>query len=167
MDKSQDEMISELYRQMLNPLYSYAKAILQSPGLAEEAVQKTFMIACQKPESLLSSESPRGWLVLTLKNVIRNQQRSKARLSKHILQNDENSALIFENEAATYDDYTAVEYSDIVSPQDYAMLRKYVFDKCSMLDISKEYGLSLDATRKRIQRARNKLKINEEKIQKL
>ena len=167
MDKSQDEMISELYRQMLNPLYSYAKAILQNPGLAEEAVQETFMIACQKPESLLSSESPRGWLVLTLKNVIRNQQRSKARLSKHILQNDENSALIFENEAATYDDYTAVEYSDIVSPQDYAMLRKYVFDKCSMLDISKEYGLSLDATRKRIQRARNKLKINEEKIQKL
>ncbi len=167
MDKSQDEMISELYRQMLNPLLAYARAILQSPGLAEEAVQETFMIACKKPESLLSSESPKGWLVLTLKNVIRNQQRSKARLSKHILQNDENSALIFENETATYDDYTAVEYSDIVSPQDFAMLRKYVFDKCSMLDISKEYGISLEATRKRMQRARNKLKINEEKIQKI
>lgn len=167
MDKSQDEMITELYRQMLNPLLAYARAILQSPGLAEEAVQETFMIACQKPESLLSSESPRGWLVLTLKNVIRNQQRTKAKLSKRIIQNDENRALIFENEAATYDDYTAVEYSDVVSPQDFAMLRMYVFDKCSMLDISKKYGISLDATRKRIQRARKKLKISEEKIQKI
>lgn len=167
MDKSQEEMISELYRQMLNPLFAYANAILQSRGLAEEAVQETFMIACQKPDSLLSSESPKGWLVVTLKNVIRNQQRIKARLSKRVIQNDEYRALIFENEAATYDDYTAVEYSDIVSPQDFAMLRRYVFDKCSMLDISKEYGLSLDATRKRIQRARNKLKLNEEKIQKL
>lgn len=38
VDKSQDEMISELYRQMLNPLFSYAKAIMHNPGLAEEAV---------------------------------------------------------------------------------------------------------------------------------
>ena len=167
LDRYQEEKISELYMQMLNPLLIYAKTVLQSAGLAEEAVQETFMIACQKPESLLASQNPKGWLVLTLKNVIRNQQRTKARLSKHIMDNAEYRDLVFENECATYDDYTSIEYSDMVSPQDFAMLRMYVFDKYSMLEISKEFGISVDAARKRIQRACKKLRVCEEKVQKI
>ncbi len=167
MDKNLDDQISVLYRQMHDFLYFKALSSLQNHGLAEEAVQETFMIACQKPEQLLTSKNPQGWLVETLKNVIRNQARAKARLSRYILENDENRALVFGEESSTFDDYTSIEYSDIVSPIDFKMLRMYVFDRCSMLEISQKFGLSLDATRKRIQRARAKLKANEEKIRKI
>lgn len=167
MDKHMDEQISALYTEMYASMYSYALSALGSPGLAEEAVQETFMIACRKPEELLNSPNPKGWLVLTLKNVVHNQLRARARLSHYIMKYAENRALVFNNDEAACDDYTAIEYSDIVSPKDFAMLRMYVFDKCSMLEISKKFGISVDATSKRIQRARSRLKTNEEKMQKI
>lgn len=167
MDQRMDEQISALYTEMFDYMFSYALPALGSPGLAEEAVQETFVIACQKPDKLLNSPNPKGWLVLTLKNVVHNQLRSRARLSYYIMKYAENRALVFNNEEAACDDYTAIEYSDIVSPKDFAMLRMYVFDKCSMLEISKKYGISVDATNKRIQRARSKLKLVEEETQKI
>ena len=167
MDQHMDDQISALYTEMFDFMYSYALAALGSPGLAEEAVQETFMIACQKPEKLLNSPNPKGWLVLTLKNVVHNQLRAKARLSYYIMKYAENRALVFDNVDAACDDYTAIEYSDIISSKDFAMLRMYVFDKCSMLEISQKFGISVEATNKRIQRARSKLRINEEKIQEI
>ena len=167
MDQHIDEQISALYIEMHDLLCAYAQPSLGSSGLAEEAVQETFMIACQKSEKLLTSPNPKGWLVLTLKNVVHNQLRAKARLSNCIMKCAENRALVFGSADAAYDDYTAIEYSDIISSKDFAMLRMYVFDKRSMLEISQIFGISVEATNKRIQRARSKLRTNEEKLQEI
>ena len=64
--------IDRLYLQMYSMLFEYARSSLSSDALAEEAVQDTFIIACQKPEALCESPNPEGWLVNTLKNVLSN-----------------------------------------------------------------------------------------------
>ena len=72
MNAEQSRKITELYIEMYDKLMMVARKNEDTEALAEEAVQETFSIACQKPEECLESSSPQGWLVLTLRNVIRN-----------------------------------------------------------------------------------------------
>ena len=74
MNTAQQKQIEKLYLDMFEKLKIYAKCSLRSEALAEEAVQETFRIACQKPDLLCNSANPQGWLVHTLKNVIHNIQ---------------------------------------------------------------------------------------------
>ena len=68
---------SKLWRQALQILRQYQGT--GDPGRAEEAVQETFLIAWEKPKAFLDSPSPEGWLVNTLKNVLRNMIREDQR----------------------------------------------------------------------------------------
>ena len=85
LNQEEEKYIEQLYREMYTRLCFYAKNALGSRTLAEEAVQDTFRIACIKPDSLMNSKNPHGWLINTLKNVIRNRQRTEARLSNALL----------------------------------------------------------------------------------
>ena len=85
LNQEEEEYIERLYREMYTRLCIYAMSALGSKALAEEAVQDTFRIACIKPDVLMSSKNPRGWLINTLKNVIRNRRRTEARLSNALL----------------------------------------------------------------------------------
>ena len=48
VDRDQDRLLEELYREMYSVLLCYANAALKDKALAEEAVQDTFRIACAK-----------------------------------------------------------------------------------------------------------------------
>ncbi len=82
VDREQERLLEELYREMYSVLLCYANAALKDKALAEEAVQDTFRIACAKVGELSASENPRGWLMLTLKNVLRNTNRELAALNQ-------------------------------------------------------------------------------------
>ena len=60
MTSSQRKYIAKLYNEMYDPLLSYALSVLPSPSQAEEAVQDTFQIACQKADEVCSSPNPKG-----------------------------------------------------------------------------------------------------------
>ena len=77
MNLQQNEEIKRLYLEMYSKLFDYAFSFLKNESLAEEAVQNTFQIACQKPEKVCNSPNPQGWLVITLKNVISNTVKSR------------------------------------------------------------------------------------------
>jgi DNA-directed RNA polymerase specialized sigma24 family protein len=77
MDEEQRQFIESLYLEMYNKLIVFASCAFPEEGLAEEAVQETFRIACQKADQICDSENPRGWLVNTLKFTIRNMRRSR------------------------------------------------------------------------------------------
>ena len=76
----QSTLLKKLYLEYYHSLFLYARSVLQDPSLAEEAVQDTFCIACVKQEQLAASGNPAGWLVQTLKNVLRNMERSHSSL---------------------------------------------------------------------------------------
>ena len=77
MDEEQRQFIESLYLEMYNKLIVFANCAFPEEGLAEESVQETFRIACQKADQICDSENPRGWLVNTLKFTIRNMRRSR------------------------------------------------------------------------------------------
>ena len=80
----QEEIIAQLYREMYRKLVVYAENALND-SLAEEAVQDTFRIACSKYDELMNSSNPQGWLMNTLKNVIRNIRKEQANLNKYFV----------------------------------------------------------------------------------
>lgn len=172
LDKDQDQFISALYEEMFNKLLAYANTVLANRSLAEEAVQETFRIACMKIDDIKASENPRGWLVLTLKNVIRNMQRELASLNKLFVTSvsiyDEN---FMEKMADQIDVNKRVEnsevdilYSDLLSSEEYRLLKMIVLYKYSIKEAAAEFGIPLETCKKRIQRIKKKMRIILEKI---
>lgn len=153
---NQRRAIEKYYQEMFYQLSAYAQSALNDRSLAEEAVQDTFRIACAKADSFLSSPNPKGWLLNTLKNVIHNTIRSRAYLSNLVVFSmdfDEN--MVSEEPDAPDID---ILYSDLADNEDYRLLKKIALDKCTMLEAAKELGISVEACKKRVQRAKKKLK---------
>ena len=155
LNQEEEKFIEQLYREMYTRLYFYAKNAQGNKMLAEEAVQDTFRIACIKPESLMSSKNPRGWLINTLKNVMRNRQRTEARLNNLLLA----AMSAYEPQAkATVDtvEFHAA-YSDVLGEDDFQLLINIVIRRYSMLEAAEELGISVEACKKRVQRAKKRL----------
>lgn len=138
LDYEQERKIEKLYREMYSLLYIYAENALANKHLAEEAVQDTFRIACAKAEAVLGSPNPKGWLVNTLKYVILNIRRTQAKLN------------------ATEIEFMAM-YTGLLDEKDFKLLELLALKRYSMLEAANEFGISIEACKKRVQRARKKL----------
>ncbi len=156
LSKVQERLITQLYRDMYTSLCIYALSALNDRPLAEEAVQDTFRIACAKADHLFSSNNPKGWLIKTLKNVICNIRRSRSRLNNlviSVLSVDEISVPSQDGEAGFN-----VMYSELFGQDDFELLKMIILSKYTMLEASSKLGISLEACKKRVQRAKKKCK---------
>lgn len=157
MDKEQSRFIEQLYMEMYDMLITYARCALQEDALAEEAVQETFRIACQKPDSLQESPNPNGWLVNTLKNTIRNIKHNRANAQRILTQYLE---LQIDESAYSEDKLKlATLYSDIANTEEFKLLKEFALDGRSHLEIAKSRGITVVACKKRLQRAKEKLRM--------
>lgn len=151
-----NKLIETLYRETYERLFIYAISALGDRALAEEAVQDTFRIACMKTDILAKSQNHIGWLINTLKNVIRNIRKTHARLNRTV------SAALAANGVSEDSSMEAVEIeifcTAVLGMEDYALIKRIAIDKCTMLEASEELGISVEACKKRVQRAKNKLK---------
>lgn len=155
LDKEQKHYIEQLYFEMYYPLSVYAQSALNDRSLAEEAVQDAFRIACAKADDLISSQNPKGWLMVTLKNVIKNMIRTRARLNHIIVASLDAGGSVPGSE--TDETNIDFEYADMIAKEDYCLLKKIVFEKYTMLEAASELGISVEACKKRVQRIRKKL----------
>ncbi len=152
MDAGQRQEISILYQQMYPLLMEYARSTLSNDALAEEAVQDTFVIACQKPASLCASPNPQGWLVNTLKYVISNTLRSQ-RTAAHILA--DYLAVNLETLLITWEQPSPeLLYGDLTKTEEFQLLKEIALDEKSYLEMARERGITVETCRKRVQRAR-------------
>jgi len=148
--------IERLYLQLYPLLFEYARSSLSSDSLAEEAVQDTFRIACQKPEAMINSPNPEGWIMNTLKNVLKNTIRNQ-NISRRILLDYFASNL---NDITVTNDRVGLEilYEDIADLEEFKMVKAMALEGKSYLEMSQDLGLSMAACRKRMQRARETLR---------
>ena len=155
MNARYSKEIDRLYLQMYAMLFEYARSSLSSDALAEEAVQDTFIIACQKPEALCNSSNPKGWLVNTLKNVLSNTKRSQ-NIAKRILL-DYFSCNI--DDISVSDDRIGVEimYDDIADSEEFKLLKEMALDGLSYMEMAQNRGITVGACRKRVERAKKVL----------
>lgn len=142
-----------MYREMYPTLYAYALRILKDHALAEEAIQDTFCIACAKREQALSNPKPRGWLMLTLKHVMQNMLRAQRKVQR----------LLFltagEEQPAEAPELLDVDvlFGDVSDSEDFRLLKRIALDQCTIVELAQDLGISVEACKKRVQRARKRL----------
>ena len=161
MKDDQRIQIEQLYLEMFEKLMVYARCSLDNEDLAEEAVQNTFQIACQKPDEVCGSPSPQGWLVLTLRNTIRHMISSRA-TAKRIVETYLLSQL---KEEAVWEDPVDLsrQYGDIADTEEFRLLSEMAIEGKTHKEIALSRGISIQVCRKRMQRAKEILR---KKIQK-
>lgn len=152
MNLQQNEEIRQLYLEMSSKLFDYALSSLGNESLAEEAVQDTFRIACQKPEAFCNSPNPKGWLVNTLKYVISNTVKSRE-TSTRIL-TEYYKLRMGEIQESTDPEDLELLYHDLTNLEEYQLVKEMAVDGKSYLELAKERNISIEACRKRMQRAR-------------
>lgn len=145
--------LEQMYREMYPTLYAYALRILKDHALAEEAIQDTFCIACAKREQALSNPKPRGWLMPTLKHVMQNMLRAQRKVQR----------LLFltagEEQPAEAPELLDVDvlFGDVSNSEDFRLLKRIALDQCTIVELAQDLGISVEACKKRVQRARKRL----------
>ena len=156
MNAKQSRRIEELYLEMFDKMKIYAYSSLGNQALAEEAVQETFRIACQKPEQLCESANPRGWLVQTLKYTIRNMQSNRA-TAKRIVEKylmTQFRDLSFSEDSLDLN----VLYENVADTEEFKLLAEMAIEGRSHLEMANSRGISVSACKKRVERAKKTLR---------
>ncbi|MCH5353780.1 MAG: sigma-70 family RNA polymerase sigma factor [Acutalibacter sp.] len=162
MTREQARYIERLYTEMYDSLCSYAYGILKNPHLAEEAAQETFQVACGKPADLISSKNPKGWLMKVLKNVLRNTLRRRATLEKFISEAESADIDLIADPAPGSN--VDLMYSDMLTEAEFQLLKRVAIDQYTMLEAAEALGITVEACKKRVQRAGKKLRRKIEEI---
>lgn len=156
--KMQEQFLREievLYVKQYDMLLTYAMSILKNDALAEEAVQETFRIACQKADVLHKSENKEGWLLNSLKNVISNIERMQFRASRRM---EEYAALLARFPERDNGIDLDVLYNNIATSEEYILIKELVFEQKGIRELAESRGISIAACKKRIQRAKQMLR---------
>ena len=56
------------------------------------------------------------------------------------------------------DENVDILYGDVAESEDFKLIKKLALERCSMLELSEELGVNIETCKKRVQRARAKLK---------
>ena len=155
MTSDQHKRIEVFYLEMYDKLFLYAQNALKNESLAEEAIQETFRIVCTKPEDLLSSPNPKGWIINTLKytmqNMRRNRDRTNALLSQYLA--------TYTSDAFSEDRIPLeVTYENVAHSEEFRLIKEMAVEGKSHLEMAQSRGISVDACKKRVQRAKEFLR---------
>lgn len=155
MNTEQKELIEQLYFEMHEALIIFARCSLEEEALAEEAVQETFQIACQKPDDLFESLNPKGWIVNTLKNTIRNVKRRRESACQLLFRYLEMQS----KDAAFSEDAVSLEvmYENVADLEEFKLVKEMAVDGRSHLEMATARGITVSACKKRVQRAKETL----------
>lgn len=156
MTLDQQKKIEAFYLEMYDRLLIYARSALDNESLAEEAIQETFRIVCTKPEELLISPNPKGWVVNTLKYTIQNMKRSRdkanALLNQYLAANS--SSVAFAEDRISLE----VIYENVAHSEEFQLIKEMAVEGKSHLEMAQARDISVAACKKRVQRAKEFLR---------
>ena len=81
MMPDKNELVERLYRLHFKKLFIYANAVLRDPEQAKDVVQDTFHEALRRIDVFAKHENPGGWLMNTLKNKLKENDRTRGEIS--------------------------------------------------------------------------------------
>lgn len=167
MKPEQDIFFDALYREYYRRLYLYALNNISDSDFAEDVVQDTFHELILHIDDLMQHENPGGWLINTLKNKMRENDRMRRRYVRRFLsfysmyfeepqsgQSLEDSVL----DTPVSEQVLIREISQILTPEEFDFFKRIVFQKASHKTIAQELGITVWASQKRLERIRKKLK---------
>ncbi len=164
MTPEQDLFLERLYCETYRRLLIYASRLLCDPNQAEDAVQSTFFQAIEYAVELMRHPTPVGWLVLTLKHKVQEDNRRRRRYLLRFLSLEElavepaadEDGLEWIQEEGFEDIIAAVKAS--LTDDEWRLLCRCVIDRASSQTVAEELGIRAPAVRKRLERIRAKLR---------
>ena len=156
MTSDQLKSIEEFYLEMYDRFFLYAQNVLKNESLEEEAIQEAFRNVCTKPEDLLSSPNPKGWIINTLKYTMQNMRRSRARANVLLAQ----YLAAHSNSDAFSEDRSSLEvtYENVAHSEEFQLIKEMAVEGKSHLEMAQSRGISVAACKKRVQRAKEFLR---------
>ncbi|MDR2570206.1 MAG: sigma-70 family RNA polymerase sigma factor [Oscillospiraceae bacterium] len=156
MNDNTNDLLSALHHEMYFDLVRIANMKLRDIQASHDIVQDAFIVALEKIDVLNNHTNPKGWIVNTLKNKILHEFRARFRhsmLMKHLepLINSSNNS-------------TSIELwsylSEIIEDEELFLLKLIYEEGYSLIEVSEKLGISYSACRKRVQRAKDKIRKN-------
>lgn len=143
-----ENVFNEIAEQYYNAIFRYCYVRLNDEHAAKDCTQEVFFTFSVKINKLKLSENIRAWLYRTADNVMNNYKKKH----KEMLSYDD------VNEA-TEDTYSVeTPFKDIISEEEYELLKSYYIDGNDIEIISSRLGISKAATSQRIHRIKAKIK---------
>lgn len=152
MNKTDDDFLEGLYIEMYDKLYRFAYLRLNSHHLAQEITQDVFALAQEKIDKVRISPNPQGWIVEALSNTIKHALRTKQIIiSRNIPLNEELAGNIHKDEG---------EYGleNFLLEDEWKLLNLIYCEGYSIQEASNQLDIKYEACRKRLYRARKKIK---------
>ena len=138
MMPDKNELVERLYRLHFKKLFIYANAVLRDPEQAKDVVQDTFHEALRRIDVFAKHENPGGWLMNTLKNKLKENERTRRRDLLRLLSLDadfpDESNLPEELVAAQpepQEESVIEKVERVLTPEEYQLLKRLVFDRAS------------------------------------
>lgn len=164
MHPDQDRLIEQLYYDYFGKLTLYASAALRNQTRAQDVVQDTFHEAIRRIDTLMGHPNPGGWLMVTLKNKIREDQRAQRRdmmrclsLDTDLLMEPGGQDPRLERQMNEGEPSALEKIQTTLTPEEFLLLKRLTIDRASHLDVAKEFNISVYASQKRLERIRKKL----------
>lgn len=161
----QEKIIKQLYETYFCKLTSFAMASVHDPHIAEEIAQDTFHTALLHIDEIANHPNPGGWLMQTTKYKIKEYQRRRSQDLRHLVSLEtirpfeaDGNASAFDQAEATPSENILEQIRAILSPEEYALFQQLILKRASHLSVAKEFGISVSASQKRLQRIREKLR---------
>ena len=164
MMSDENELVERLYRLHLKKLFIYANAVLRDPEQAKDVVQDTFHEALRRIDVFATHENPGGWLMNTLKNKLKENERTRRRDLCRLLSLDADfpdkrnlpeELVVAQPEPQ---EESVIEILErVLTPEEFRLLKRLVFDRASHQQVAQEFGISVYASQKRLERIRDKL----------
>ena len=164
MMPDEKELVERLYRIYFKKLFIYANAALRDQELARDVVQDTFHEALRHIDVLAKHENPGGWLMNVVKNKLKEYERSRHRDLRRLLSLEAD----FLDKGSLPEELVAGQpepqgesvleiIERVLTPEELQLLRRLVFERASHQQVAQEFGISVYASQKRLERIRGKL----------
>ena len=156
--------IEALYREEYPAMVEYAARRLDNEDMAQELAQETFKVLLENAEELAFHVNVRGWLRQTLKNKMLAYWKSGRTDLRRFVTYEEASEQIHEPRPLeeSISRLTVEEILRIarkrLSNDHYRHLIRLTVDGASHATVAKEFGISVSASEKRLERTRTALR---------
>lgn len=155
LNEREKMFLEQSFQETARALAGYAYASVKDWEVAAELVQSVYVVACKKIEDLMKSENPKGWLFQTMKYKIYEHERA-------VQKNVQLICKIME-QTSNYPRYAEMEldldilYESDTTKEELSLLKRFYIEGETMREIAAADGISVEACKKRIQRARKRL----------
>ena len=153
LSPEESNAISESYIKYHDYLVAYAQQRGFSQDTAEDLVHETFLVILQKPERYMASSGKTAWMISILRHCMGHYWRD----TQYLLRIQSQLKQLYENQM-TDNQSIRIIYDGIINREDLELLILYYVDGYSYNSLCSRFGINETTCRKRMQRAKMRLR---------